>query len=201
MKDWTNYQSRTHNDKIDNLLVEFCDNYEVNNAIDLGCGSGNETVYLLKKGVNVTCIDRQLNKSFILERLNYEEINYVSFIEGSFEEVKLPKTQLVMAFFSIPFCTPDKFDILWDKIYECIEMNGYFIGQLFGNRDSWNNRKDINTFSIETVKKCLDKYTVLKFDEIEYTRESDNKKWHFYNIIAKKEEIDDKICLTNIVMK
>lgn len=187
MKDWTNYQSRTYNDKIDNLLVEFCNNYKVSNAIDLGCGSGNEAVYLLKKGIDVTCIDRQLNKSFILDRLTDNEINRVSFIECSFEKVKLPKTQLLMAFFSIPFCTPDKFDILWNKIYECIEMNGYFVGQLFGDRDAWSVKKNINTFTIETVKKYLDKYTVLKFEEIEYIRESDNKKWHFYNIIAKKE--------------
>ena len=187
MRNWTNYQNRTYKDKENKLLVEFCDNYNISNAIDLGCGSGNESVYLLKKGINVTCIDRQLNKSFILNRLTEDEKNSVSFIEKSFEDSCLPKTQLLMAFFSIPFCSPDKFDILWDKIYECIEINGYFVGQLFGNRDDWNNRKDINTFTIEEIKHYLERYEILKFEEIEYVRESDNKKWHFYNIIAKKE--------------
>lgn len=194
MKDWTNYQNRTYKDNVDNLLIEFCNNYKINNAIDLGCGSGNESVYLLKKGINVTCIDRQLNKLFILDRLTTDEINRVSFIENCFEEVYLPKTQVIMAFFSIPFCSPDKFNLLWDKIYECIEPNGYFVGQLFGNRDDWNNKKEINTFTIEETMHLLEKYKIIKFEEIEYIRESDNKKWHFYNIIAKKgvEEKNDR---------
>ena len=40
---------------------------------------------------------------------------------------------------------------------------------------------------MEEVKEYLKRYTILKLDEIEYIRKSDNKKWHFYNIIAKKE--------------
>lgn len=51
MKDWTNYQNRTYKDNVNNLLIEFCDNYKINNVVDLGCGSGNESVYLLKKGI------------------------------------------------------------------------------------------------------------------------------------------------------
>ncbi len=187
MKNWTNYQNKTYNKKVNNLLVEFCNNYKIKNAVDLGCGSGNESVYLLKRGINVTCIDFKLNKKLILDRLDTSEIKHVSFIEDSFEDVILPKTELLMAFFSIPFCSPNKFDLLWNKIYKCIEINGYFIGQLFGDRDSWNIRKDINTFTIKRVKHYLEKYKILKFEEIEYIK--DNKKWHFYNIIAKKEDI------------
>lgn len=188
MKDWADYQKKTYNDKVDHLLIEFCDNYKINNAVDLGCGSGNESVYLLKKGVAVTCIDRQLNESFILERLTLDESKRVSFAEKSFEDVCLPKIEALMAFFSIPFCSPDRFDLLWDKIYECIELNGYFVGQLFGNRDAWSKRKDINTFTIDKAKKYLERYEVLKFEEIEYVRDEDHKKWHFYNIIARKVE-------------
>lgn len=187
MKNWSNYQKRTYDDTVNNLLIEFINDYQVNNAIDLGCGSGNESVYLLKKGVNVTCVDQQLNQSFILNRLTEDEIKNVSFIESTFEEVILPKTQALMAFFSIPFCSPNSFSKLWNKIYDCIEPNGYFVGQLFGNRDTWNNNKSINTFTIDEVREYLKRYKVLKLEEIEYINESDNKKWHFYNIIAKKE--------------
>lgn len=46
MKDWTNYQNRTYKDNVDNLLMEFCDNYKINNAIDLGCGVAmNQYIY------------------------------------------------------------------------------------------------------------------------------------------------------------
>lgn len=185
-KDWSNYQERTYNDNVCNLIKYFFNNYKVENAVDLGCGAGNETVYMIKKGICVTAIDRQLNKKYILDRINDEEKNKIEFVESDFINANIPKTQLVTAFFSIPFCDPNHFNTLWKKIYKAIEINGYFVGQLFGDRDAWRNNPDINTFDIEIAKNYLKDYNILHFEEIEYVRESDNKKWHFYNIIAQK---------------
>ena len=191
MKDWTNYQNETYGDDVCKLLIEFLDNYKVDNAIDLGCGSGNETVYMIKNGIKVLAIDRQLNQDFILNRLSDNEKKMISFKESSFEDVELPNTKLLTAFFSIPFCNPNNFDELWTKIYNSIEDNGYFVGQLFGDRDAWNVVESINTFSIDKVKEYLKNYNIIKLEEIEYVRESDNKKWHFYDIIAQKK-VGDK---------
>lgn len=191
MKDWINYQNETYGDNVCKLLIEFLDNYKIDNAIDLGCGSGNETVYMIKNGIKVLAIDRQLNQDFILNRLSDNEKKMISFKESSFEDVELPKTKLLTAFFSIPFCNPNNFDELWTKIYNSIEDNGYFVGQLFGDRDAWNVVESINTFSIDKVKEYLKNYNIIKLEEIEYVRESDNKKWHFYDIIAQKK-VGDK---------
>ena len=191
MKDWTNYQNETYGDDVCKLLIEFLDNYKVDNAIDLGCGSGNETVYMIKNGIKVLAIDRQLNQDFILNRLSDNEKKMISFKESSFEDVELPKTKLLTSFFSIPFCNPNNFDELWTKIYNSIEDNGYFVGQLFGDRDAWNVVESINTFSIDKVKEYLKNYNIIKLEEIEYVRESDNKKCHFYDIIAQKK-VGDK---------
>ena len=190
MKDWTNYQNKTYGDEACKLIIDFLDKYKVDSAIDLGCGSGNETVYMVKNGIKVLAIDRQLNQDFILNRLSDSEKQLISFKESSFEDVELPKTKLLTAFFSIPFCNPNDFDELWTKIYNSIEDNGYFVGQLFGDRDAWNVVESINTFSIDKVKEYLKNYNIIKLEEIEYVRESDNKKWHFYDIIAQKKEGD-----------
>ena len=191
MKDWTNYQNKTYGDNVCKLLIEFIDKYKVDNAIDLGCGSGNETVYMIKNGIKVLAIDRQLNQDFILNRLSDNEKKMISFKESSFEDVELPRTNLLTAFFSIPFCNPNNFDELWNKIYNSIEDDGYFVGQLFGDRDAWNVLDSINTFPIDKVKDYLKKYSIIKLEEVEYVRESDNKKWHFYDIIAQKK-VGDK---------
>ena len=191
MKDWTNYQNKTYGDDACKLIIDFLDKYKVDSAIDLGCGSGNETVYMVKNGIKVLAIDRQLNQDFILNRLSDNEKQLISFKESSFEDVELPKTKLLTAFFSIPFCNPNNFDELWTKIYNSIEDNGYFVGQLFGDRDAWNVVESINTFSIDKVKEYLKNYNIIKLEEIEYVRESDNKKWHFYDIIAQKKEGDN----------
>ena len=191
MKDWTNYQNKTYGDDVCKLLIEFLDNYKIDNAIDLGCGSGNETVYMIKNGIKVLAIDRQLNQDFILNRLSDNEKKMISFKESSFEDVELPRTNLLTAFFSIPFCNPNNFDELWNKIYNSIEDDGYFVGQLFGDRDAWNVVDSINTFPIDKVKEYLKKYKIIKLEEVEYVRKSDNKKWHFYDIIAQKK-VGDK---------
>ena len=58
-KDWSNYQNNTLNDKVENLLLEFLDKYkDIDTVVDLGCGAGNESVYLLKHGYKVVSIDR-----------------------------------------------------------------------------------------------------------------------------------------------
>ena len=187
-KDWSNYQNRTLNNKIDNLLIEFLSKYNnIETIVDLGCGAGNESVYLLQRGYKVISVDRQLNKTFILDRLTEEEKNNVSFIESDFKNLILPSSDCVVAMFSIPFCDPIYFDELWNKIYDSLNNNGYFVGQLFGNRDSWDALNSVNTFSKKEVLEKLSKYEVLLLDEKEYVRETDNKKWHFFIIIARKK--------------
>ena len=186
MKDWKDYQEEKYNKSVCNLLINFLDNYKIKNAIDLGCGSGNETVYMLNHNINVLSVDKQLNKQYILDRIDESKYNNITFLEHEFEDIELPKTDAIMAFFSIPFCNPKKFDNLWDTIYNSLNNNGYFVGQLFGNRDDWKDNPLINTFTIDEVKKYLQKYKILKLEEVEYIREKDNKKWHFYEIIAQK---------------
>lgn len=186
MKDWSNYQESTYNDNVSNLLIEFLDKYNIETAIDLGCGSGNETVYMIKKGINVLAIDRQLNNNYILDRLEESEKNKVFFLQSTFEDIVLPKTDLVAALFSIPFCEPDKFGLLWNKIYDSINTNGYFIGQLFGDRSCFNELKDVSTFTKEEVNEYLKDYKIIKFEEIDYIRKTDNKRWHYFEIIVQK---------------
>ena len=94
-----------------------------------------------------------------------------------------PKVVLVTAFFSISFFYSNKFDELWNKIYNSIENNGYFVGQLFGDRDDWNKIDLINTFLIENVKEYLRNYKIIKLVEVEYVMKGNNKKWHFYDIM------------------
>ena len=90
-----------------------------------------------------------------------EEKNNVSFIESDFKNLILPSSACVVAMFSIPFCDPIYFDELWNKIYDSLNNNGYFVGQLFGNRDSWDALDSVNTFSKKEVLEKLSKYEVL----------------------------------------
>lgn len=101
-------------------------------AIDLGCGTGRYTVFLIKNGWEVLAIDREDNMDMISNKLEPEELNRFKFISKNFEKIELEENNLVVANFSLPFCRKEYFDELWDKIVQSISKGRLFCWKLFG---------------------------------------------------------------------
>ncbi len=102
------------------------------NAIDLGCGTGRDTVFLIKNGWNVLSIDRENTMQMISDKLNTEELKRFRFINQDFESIiELEKNDLVVANFSIPFCDRNYFPKLWNKIVNSISEERLFCRKLF----------------------------------------------------------------------
>ena len=95
-------------------------------AIDLGCGTGRDTIYLIKNGWNVLSIDREDTKNIIINKLNDEEKNKFNYRCQNFENIELEKNDLTVANFSIPFCDKNYFDNFWNKIINNILNNRLF---------------------------------------------------------------------------
>lgn len=95
-------------------------------AVELGCGAGNDTVYLIKNNWNVLAIDREEVKGRIVKRLNNEELEKFRFQRQNFESLGLEKSNLIVANYSLPFCDKDKFEELWNKIKRNILPNRIF---------------------------------------------------------------------------
>ena len=101
------------------------------NAIDLGCGAGRDTIFLIKNGWNVTAIDREDTKSIIESKLNTEELEKFKFICQDFENIKLNKSDLIVSNFSIPFCNKNYFNEFWNKIVYSINKGRIFCCKFF----------------------------------------------------------------------
>lgn len=101
------------------------------NAIDLGCGAGRDTIYLIKNGWNVLSIDKEDTGKFISGKLNEEEIKRFRFVRQDFENIELEKNNLLVANFSIPFCKKDCFNELWNKITNSILKERILCGKFF----------------------------------------------------------------------
>lgn len=185
------YQNSIKINKPSRLLADFFrlkldKNLKEKNAIDLGCGAGNDTMLLLEKGFNVTAIDSEPQvKEILLKRAqNEQNLNVVT---GDFSKVQLQKADLINANFSLFFVRKD-FDSFIKNVLQSINKNGYFVGNFLGKEDDWKKSK--TTVEKDELFNYFSKFKILYFSEEKYYKDvltKKNKFWHVYNIIAQKK--------------
>ena len=160
------------------------------NAIELGCGAGRDTEYLIKNDWKVLAIDKEDVKAIITSRLSKEEQKNFKFSKQEFENLQLEKTNLIVANFSLLFCNQNQFVKLWNKINESILKNGYFVGNFFGNNDEWKKQEEEMTFlTKEQVIELFKNFEIIDFKEVEkdcFNGLGIMKHRHIFNVIAKK---------------
>ena len=164
-------------------------------AVELGCGSGVDTVHLINSGWKVCTIDATTDGfEHIKAAINKDKLSDVEFIRANFENLTIPKADLVYSSYSIPFCKRESFDAFWNNIVKAIRTGGRFAGHLFGEQDGWINF--INDMTLKTkseADKLFEGFDIEYFDELCEDRPSSNplingvKRWHVFEIIAVKK--------------
>lgn len=124
---WEEYYQKIQGRAPRSLLINALDRFRLDpsqiarKAIDLGCGDGTETAILLERGWNVLAIDGHHAAITRLEaKIPKEHQARLQTQVAKFENVVLSPVDLILACFSIPFCEPEHFDRLWDKIVNSI---------------------------------------------------------------------------------
>jgi tellurite methyltransferase len=158
-------------------------------AIDLGCGEGRDTLELLGRGWRVLAVDL-MPEAFehLLARVPAGQAPRLRTLVGRFEEIELPACDLLNASFALPFCEPDRFGAVWDKVAGSVRTGGRFAGQLFGDRDDWVRCGDRCHFPRPQVERMFRDFVLEHFRE-EEKDEADGrggKHWHIYHIVARK---------------
>lgn len=121
MYDIQKYYENTKNALLHLIVKKFINmNINPKYAIDLGCGTGRDTIYLIKNGWEVLSIDKEDTSEIISSKLNNEELERFNFKCQDFENIELEKNNLLVANFSIPFCNKDYFSEFWNKISNSI---------------------------------------------------------------------------------
>lgn len=191
MRDWEKFHILTDNKPPRKNIINFISKYKTTgNAIDLGCGSGNDTIFLIKNNWNVLAIDSSNVEEKIRSKLSYSEQEKLRFEVQRFEKLQLSKCDLLISNNSLPFCNKGYFEQMWTEICLNIKSNGYFVGNFFGINDEWNTENSKMTFlRKEDVIKLLCGFEILEIKEIEKdkpTAEGRMKHWHTIEIIAQK---------------
>lgn len=192
MNKWNEYHRITNNIPPRKNIVNFIEQHKglFGNAIDLGCGAGSDTIYLIENNWNVLAIDATDLENTIKSKLKEEQKEKFNFKVQRFEKLNLPKCDLLISNNSLSFCNKLYFKNMWQEICNSINSNGYFVGNLFGIKDEWNTPHDKRTFfNKEQVIDLFKNFEIIEFKEIEKDRTTalgKMKHWHTFEITAKK---------------
>ena len=123
---WDEYYKKIQGRAPRQLLLDALEKFpssESLQAIDLGCGDGTETVVLLSRGWHVHAVDGEpAGIQRLMEKVPHEGQVHLQTQVAKFEEVILPPADLIHASYSIPFCHPDHFPALWEKIANALNL-------------------------------------------------------------------------------
>ena len=159
-------------------------------AVDLGCGDGIETALLLQEGWRVLATDQQPEAiERVRQRVPPEHAARLQTQVAPYHETTLPPAHLVYAGYSLPFCPPEHFGGVWAHIVKAINPGGYFVGHFFGERDGWAGAPNM-TFhrraEVEALFAGFEVKTLREIDEVRPSALEGPKRWHVFEIIARK---------------
>jgi len=190
---WEDYYEKIKGRLPRSLLLDVLKSYpagESLQAIDLGCGDGTESALLLERGWQVLAVDGEPAAiQHLLRKVHQENTKRLQTQVANFEDVILPPADLIHASLSIPFCKPEYFPILWQKIVDAIKPGGRFAGQFFGVRDSWANEPDMTFHTEDQVREMVEHFEIESFHEMDEDGNavSGPKHWHVFTVIARKQ--------------
>jgi len=189
-QEWTRYHAATADLPPRPLLVRAVTLQSAPGAaLDLGCGAGNDTRYLVARGYTVTAVDANPSAIAALRALGDPRLTPVV---ATFASVPLDPAgyHLVTAQYALPFIPPDTFQGMVARVIAAVRPGGLFTGNFFGVRDAWNQAGSALTFlpraEVETLLEPLD---VVEFEEIEETvrlANGSNHAAHAFNVIARR---------------
>ena len=195
--DWAAYYEKTGQRPPRPTLIHALDSFDREGrpenalAADLGCGSGRDTIEILRRGWPVHAVDASPDAiEGILGRPDLPPDARIDTQLSRYEDMTLPPCDLINAAFSLPLCPADAFPAVWQKVRNALKEGGRFSGQLYGDRDSWAGRDGMTFHTTREVDALLDDF------EVEYREEEEEdsvtprgtpKHWHIFHIVAKKQ--------------
>jgi len=157
------------------------------NALDLGCGAGRDTRYLLEQGFYVTAVDSHPQAIALLANFPQDHLRAV---QSSFHDFEFETYDLVNAQFALPFTSKERFHEVFARVKRALNAGGIFVGQFFGVHDEWNIPGNLMTFfSRHQAEDELKGLKVVEFREEDvdsHIADGTPKHWHVFHIIAQK---------------
>jgi tellurite methyltransferase len=189
--EWTEYYDENEDRAPREMLLDVLDAFgpEENLAVDLGCGSGIDSLAMLERGWSVIAFDAEEEAiGRVRRRVPPSLAPRLRTLVSRMEEVELPPADLVWAGFSLFFCHPHRFGEVWQRVRHAIRPGGRFGGELLGDRDTWAPKGDTSAFTIDEARALFAGFEPERFEEEEEDGEacSEPKHWHVFHAVARR---------------
>lgn len=153
-------------------------------AVDLGCGDGTETQWLLERGWRVLAVDREEEA---LHRVTQRTGGQAAVARADLVDYTPPAADLALACAALPFIPPDRFDGAWARIRGAVRPGGILAVELFGDRDSWAGDPGMTFHSRAEVERLTAGMEIVLLEEREFDGPSGRgpKHWHRFEVISR----------------
>ncbi len=193
--DWPQYYAAQAGRPVRDLVVRGAGAVErPGHAVDLGCGDGTETAWLLEHGWWVTAVDGTPEALGLVMQKAAEHRDRVEVVLADLAGYEVPPAQLVVACASLPFVPPAAFGTVWERVRSAVRGGGVLAVNLFGDRDSWaapgTQAPGLTFHTREQVAELVRGLTVVELTEHEYDGSSGGgqKHWHRFEVIARASD-------------
>jgi ubiquinone/menaquinone biosynthesis C-methylase UbiE len=163
-------------------LKEILDNIHFDHCLEIGCGTGKNTVWLETKAKQITAID--LTPAMIEKAKAKVQTQHVHFeIADINKEWNFAKDQYDLATFSLILEHIEFIEPVFEKLAKCIKTNGYvYIGELHPFKQYAGSKARFDTEDGEQVVDCFNHHITDLYDAA--------AKYGF-NLIKLKEYFDE----------
>jgi SAM-dependent methyltransferase len=169
-------------DMLDKFIAFLPEGGEV---LDLGCGSGRDSLYLIDRGFGVTAVDGSGELCELASIHIGQDVLQMQFSELDFDEV----FDGIWACASLLHTTPDEFEEIFRKVIKCLKPGGVlYMSFKHGEFSGFRNGRYFNDFKSKEMKDIISRFPELNLLEIwkstDVRNENGDEVW--LNVLVKK---------------
>ena len=196
---WNTYfyiKNHTETEPCDFFLKEISKHNHLTNlkCLDIGCGIGLESKYMIDNKWNVDAIDPIVPKEYLTNNINSSSFH---FIQGDICDPNIlnmldTNYDIIIAFSSMPYFSGkiDAIKSTIDQIYQRLKVGGVFIGSFLGDKHDWVGKRDAVFLSMEEVLDMFNQFQINSiftlYKKYEYAIEPYNYELHYVSVTKIK---------------